>query len=149
MYRCESWTIKKAERQRFRTVVLEKTPKRPLESKEMKPVNPNGNQAWIFIGRIDAEAPMLWPPDWCKDPTHWKRHWWLGKTEGRRKGGQQSRRWLDGIINSMHMSLSRILEMVNDRESWRAAVLAKNQTWLNLWKTAILLELLKLVDSPV
>ena len=63
MYRCESWTIKKAERQRFRTVVLEKTPKRPLESKEMKPVNPNGNQAWIFIGRIDAEAPMLWPPD--------------------------------------------------------------------------------------
>ena len=72
----------------------------------------------------------------------------LGNIEGRRRGWQRMR-WLDGIINSMHMSLSRILEMVNDRESWRAAVLAKNQTWLNLWKTAILLELLKLVDSPV
>ena len=63
MYRCESWTIKKADSQRIRTAELEKTPERPLENKEVKPVNPNGNQPWIFIERIDAEAPTLWPPD--------------------------------------------------------------------------------------
>ena len=74
MYGCDSWTIKKAETQRIRTVVLEKTPERPLESKEMKPVNPNGNQPWISIGRTDAEAPMLWPPD-DEELTHWMEEW--------------------------------------------------------------------------
>jgi len=65
MYRCESWTIKKAERWCFWTVVLEKTLESPLDNKEIKPVNPNGNQSWIFIIRTDAEAevPILWPPD--------------------------------------------------------------------------------------
>ena len=68
MYGCESWTIKKDERWRidaFWTVVLEKTLKSPLDSKEIKPVNPKGKQSWIFIGRTDAEAepPILWPPD--------------------------------------------------------------------------------------
>ena len=70
-YICERWTIKKAEHHKeswcFRTVVLEKTPESPLDSKEIKPVNPKGNQSWIFIGRTDteaeAEAPVLWPPD--------------------------------------------------------------------------------------
>ena len=78
MYECESWTIKKAECRRidgFWAVVLEKTLESPLDSKEIKPVNPRGNQSWIFIRRIDAEAetPVLWPPDvksWLirKDP---------------------------------------------------------------------------------
>ena len=68
MYGCKSWTIKKAEHPRIDslwTVVLEKTLKSPLESKDVKPVNPKGNQPWIFIGRTDAEAetPILWPPD--------------------------------------------------------------------------------------
>ena len=66
MYGCESWTVKKAERRRiwcFWTVVLEKTLESSLDSKEIKPVNPKGNQPWIFIGRTDAEAPILWPPD--------------------------------------------------------------------------------------
>ena len=67
MYGCESWTIKKAERQRLMlwTVVLERTLKNPLDCKEIKPSNPKGNQPWIFIGRTDveAEAPILWPPD--------------------------------------------------------------------------------------
>ena len=68
MYGCESWTIKKAEHQNpdaFWTVVLEKTFESPLDCKEIQPVNPKGNQSWIFIGRTDAEAeaPILWPPD--------------------------------------------------------------------------------------
>ena len=64
MYGCEldhkeGWALKNC---CFWTAVLEKTLKRPLDSKEIKPVNPNGNQSWIFIGRTDAEAPILWPP---------------------------------------------------------------------------------------
>ena len=63
MYGCESWTIKKAEHRR--TVVLEKTLESPLDCKEIKPVNPNKNQSWIFIERTDAEVeiPIFWPPD--------------------------------------------------------------------------------------
>ena len=82
MYGCESWTIKKAECQRidaFWTVVLEKTLESHLDYKEIQPVNPQGNQLWILIGRTDAEAetPILWPPDaknWLiwKDPDAWK-----------------------------------------------------------------------------
>ena len=65
MYGCENWTIKKAEHWKwcFWTVVLEKTRNSPLDSKEPKPVHPKGNQSWIFTGRADAEAPILWPPD--------------------------------------------------------------------------------------
>ena len=72
MYSCESWTIKKAERLRIdafklwhQLVMLEKTLESPSDCKEIKPVNPRGNQPWIFIGRTDAEteAPILWSPD--------------------------------------------------------------------------------------
>ena len=84
----------------FRTVVLEKTLERPLDCKQIKPVNPKGNQPWIFIGRTDAEAeaPILLPLDEKsrligKDPD-------AGKDWGMRRG-QQKMRWLDGIIDSM------------------------------------------------
>ena len=71
MYGCENWTIKKAEC--FWTVVLEKTLESPLDCKEIKPVNPKGNQYWIFIGRTDSEdeTPILWPPD-AKNWLIWK-----------------------------------------------------------------------------
>ena len=73
MYGCESWAIKKAECWRIDAfeLVLEKTLDRPLDSKEIKPVNPKGNQFWIFIGRTDAETPIIWPPD--------AKSWLIGK----------------------------------------------------------------------
>ena len=112
-------------------VGLEKTLKRPLDRKEIKLANPKGNQPWIFIGRTGAkaEAPILWPPD----ADSLEKTLMLGKIEGGRRRGQQRIRRLDGIIDSMNMNLSKLLEMVKDKEAWRAAVhgITKSQTWLS------------------
>ena len=123
----------------FWIVVLVKTLESPLDYKEIKPSNPKGNQLWIFIRRADTEteAPILWTPtvkSWLMEKTLM-----LGKIEDRRRSGWQRMIWLDDIIDSMDMSLSKIQEIVNDREAWRAAVHGVTKSWTRLsdWTTFV------------
>ena len=116
----------------FSSVVLEKTLESPLDCKEIKPVNPKGNQSWIFIGRTDAEAetPILWPPDV-------KNGLLPNDPNAREDWGQEEKGTIEDELVWWHPRLDghEFEQAPVDREAWRAAVhgVAKSQTWLSNW----------------
>ena len=140
MYGCESWTDRKESWAQknwcFWSVVLKKTLESPLDRKEIQPVHPKGDQSWIFIGRTAAktEVPKLWPPMQRADSL--EKILMLGKTEGKRRRGQQRMKWLDNITNSMDMNLRKLSEILGNKGAWPATVHGLQKSWIQVsdWK---------------
>ena len=119
----------------FWTMVLEQTLESPLDCKEIQPVNPRGNQSWIFIGRLVLKLKLQYSGHLMQRADSFEKTLMLGKIEGGRRRGWQKIRELDSNSNFMDMSLSKLQKLVMDQEAWHAEVhgVAKSWTWLNDW----------------
>ena len=128
----ESWTLKNW---CFWTVVLEKTLESPLDCKEIQPVHPKGDQSWGSLEGLILRLKLQYFGHLMGRVDSLEKTLMLGGIGGRRRRGRQSMRWLDGITDSMYMSLGELQDLVTNRDAWYAAIhgVAKSQTCLSNW----------------